>query len=336
MSSVDGPFASRAATYAAMGLQVFPVAPIGHGTGKMNGKEPYPGTHALKDATTDLQQIANWAERYPDANIGLACEMSGLVVVDVDLDLDDPVDAKRWEAFRSDNQIPATFTQRTPGGGLHLFFQSAPGARYPSSLQDAEGKVADIRHNAYVVMEPSIALSSRRDEPGTYKIIDDRPPVPAPDWLAAELRNGVGSAAQDDQLDQLGRDVRDFIRKEKDDRLLRLLQNKRNTIKHRDEWRDLGFGIKAGYAGTRWEREAEIAWIAFSARWEAPPGTTMANFEENAQRLWDSADENRRRGVGPATANMILSKLPDLPDETVKPVVPAELGEVRTKKKKKK
>jgi hypothetical protein len=120
------------------------------------------------------------------------------------------------------------------------------------------------------------------------------------------------------------------VRKEKTDRLLRLLQNKRNTIKHRDEWLSLGLALHAGYAGTRWEFEAMVAWVEFSARWEATSGTKRANFEENAQRVWDDAQANRRGGVGPATANMILSKLPDLPDVTIEPVIPAKSKKERS------
>jgi hypothetical protein len=47
------------------------------------GKVPLTG-HGFKDATRDEGQIRQWWEATPDANIGVACGQSGVVVLDID------------------------------------------------------------------------------------------------------------------------------------------------------------------------------------------------------------------------------------------------------------
>lgn len=42
--------------------------------------------HGFKDATTDRAQIQAWWQRWPNANIGIACGAAGWVVIDVDLE----------------------------------------------------------------------------------------------------------------------------------------------------------------------------------------------------------------------------------------------------------
>ncbi|MCA0044107.1 bifunctional DNA primase/polymerase [Celeribacter litoreus] len=319
-SGSNHPFETAAASYAQKGLSVFPVAPIGQGPKRQDGKEPYPGTRGFRDASSDPEQIAAWAKQYPDANIGLACELSDLVAVDVDLDLDDPEQNARWERYRAANDLPPTFEQRTAGGGLHLVYKASKGAKYPGKLEDGEGKIADIKFNGYILLAPSIAQSGRRDTPGTYELLNDCEPVEAPDWLSNARPKGRTSPPANGPLAQLARDAREFARKETDDKLIQLLQSKRNTIASRDEWLRLGFGLHAGYVGTKWETEALLAFIKFSERWEAPRGTRMADFGENAEEVWRKAVAQKQGGVLPATAHMILKKLPDLPPADVKPV----------------
>ena len=159
--------------YTRLGWSLFPVAPIGKGIKRLDGKEPYPGSHGFKDATRDPSQIDQWWGKTPEANVGLACAASGLVVLDVDLDLDDEEDAARWDKFCTEVELPDTFTQRTPGGGLHFVFNAEPGVQYPGSIDDAAGKIADVKHKGYILLAPSVAQSGRRTAPGSYEIVDD-------------------------------------------------------------------------------------------------------------------------------------------------------------------
>ena len=77
-----------------LGLAVFPC----------KGKVPLI-EHGYKDATTDLETIAEWWRRWPSANIGLAMAPNGLIAIDVDprhggtlAALDLPAELKTWRA----------------------------------------------------------------------------------------------------------------------------------------------------------------------------------------------------------------------------------------------
>ncbi len=71
--------------YASLGLAVFPLQP---GT-----KTPLT-SHGCYYATTDQNQIRDWWEQNPDANIGIAAgqKSGGLVVIDMDKDEDRGID----------------------------------------------------------------------------------------------------------------------------------------------------------------------------------------------------------------------------------------------------
>jgi len=314
-----------ALNYSKREWNLFPVAPVGRGRGGGNGKKPYPGTKGFKDASNDPEQISAWWDEKPDANIGLSCAASGVAVFDLDLDLDQEEDAKRWEDFRAKNDLPDTFTQRTPGGGLHFVYRAEAGAEYPSAIEDEHGKIADIKFNGYIVLAPSVARSGRRESAGPYETIDDRAPVSAPPWRTTTKRkpkSPATAADEDDEWSLAGRAIHEARRQETSDRLLNLLKGARNTLHKRDDWLKLGLAIHAGYAGTRWEREAHDAWIEFSERWEAPFGKQHADFAANADRVWRDADAGRLDGVMPSTAQMILSILPKLSPPDVRPVKP--------------
>lgn len=60
---------------ASRGYHVFPCRP--------GRKEPLT-SNGFKDATRDERKILHWWTSHPDANIGIACEASGIVVLDID------------------------------------------------------------------------------------------------------------------------------------------------------------------------------------------------------------------------------------------------------------
>src|SRR5688572_1443537 len=47
------------------------------------GKHPI-GGHGLHDATSGAPRVGQWWKQWPNANIGIACRASGLLVLDVD------------------------------------------------------------------------------------------------------------------------------------------------------------------------------------------------------------------------------------------------------------
>ena len=68
------PLREHAIDHALRGWHVFPLKP--------KSEEPL-FADGLEIASSDLQQVKNWWDQYPDANIGIACEASRIVVLDI-------------------------------------------------------------------------------------------------------------------------------------------------------------------------------------------------------------------------------------------------------------
>lgn len=136
-SRIDGQTvaADYAEAYARNGWYVLPVHP--------GAKRPQT-RHGHKDATRDLGKIRAWWKRTPHANVGVAVEPSGLIVVDID-----PRNSGTLDALPT---LPPTLTAHTGGGGLHLFF------RRPTPCPRLPGKLApgiDLKSDGYVLVAPS-------------------------------------------------------------------------------------------------------------------------------------------------------------------------------------
>lgn len=130
--------------YAKSGWQVFPLVP--------KSKKPLT-TRGIKDATTDVQQVEAWWNRWPNANIGVACgEESGIHVVDVDVDKERGIDGWKTVAdFSSDGKLlPVTVCQTTPRGGAHFFYKTKTRPRNKNSFKHG----IDIRSEGYYVLLP--------------------------------------------------------------------------------------------------------------------------------------------------------------------------------------
>ena len=116
------------------------------------GKRPLT-EHGFKDATTDPRRIHMWWSRWPQANIGMPTgERSGVFVLDVD-DL-----GALAELEAQIGKLPATWTVRTPSGGLHLYFQHVEGVtNSPGGLPNG----IDVRgQGGYVLVPPSSGYRS--------------------------------------------------------------------------------------------------------------------------------------------------------------------------------
>lgn len=114
--------ATQAEAYAEMGLYVLPLKP--------GGKEPLTA-NGLKDASNDIATVATWWEQWPDANIGVACAPSGLVVVDIDRHGEVDGFATFRDLEQKHGVMPDCPMQATGGGGIHRIYRARPGARYP-------------------------------------------------------------------------------------------------------------------------------------------------------------------------------------------------------------
>ncbi len=183
MTAPKSPIHAAALEYAARGWHVFPIEGARPGDPE-SGKRPYPGLYNGKDsATTDPRVIDLWWTNWPDANVGIACEPSGLVVLDVDTG---PVKDKtgkvvgnkqgRESLAEFDAELPATLTALTGGGGLHALYTESEAAVQRLGFRPG----LDLIGKGYIVAAPSKHYTG-----GEYRWHQIVRPVPLP----AVLRN---------------------------------------------------------------------------------------------------------------------------------------------------
>lgn len=137
------------------------------------GKHPRTA-HGKDDATTNQDQIRQWWERWPDANIGLRCEPFLVLDVDPRNGGDESLDA--LFSTEADRDGFDTLEACTGGGGRHFYFQPLPKPIKRKSIADG----LDIKSaSGYVVAPPSLHQSSLR-----YRWVDLETELsPAPEWL---------------------------------------------------------------------------------------------------------------------------------------------------------
>lgn len=181
-----------ALAYAAIGHYVFPC--------RARKKEPLT-EHGWKDATTDPDIIRDWWLKWPDANIGIACGPSNIVVIDLDSS----------EALRAVKMLglPQAPHART-NAGWHLYCSADQ--RRP--LQSRVGVLLglDVRAmGGYVIAPPSVHPSGIHYEWAPGRSLWDIPLPPVPQWLyekapqpgntdIARLANGAPDGMRDVSL----------------------------------------------------------------------------------------------------------------------------------------
>lgn len=171
---------SAALGYIQRGWAVFPL----HGPGRSTYCDcgdaacPSPAKHprtrnGLRDASKDPTQVRAWWGKWPQANIGVACGASRLVVLDVDprhggeLALAEIV--KRYGGAAHGALTPvmealtSTLTSETGGGGEHYVYHAAERASVRNST-DLDGlRGLDVRADGgYFVAAPSLHVSGAR------------------------------------------------------------------------------------------------------------------------------------------------------------------------------
>jgi hypothetical protein len=108
--------------------------------------------HGVLDASSDPLAVAEWWQRWPDANVGIATgAASGIYVVD----LDGPAAIEAWRALG----IAEGWASRT-GNGMHLVYSIAEPL---ASTHWRLGQGIDTRGDGgYIVAPPSLHYSGRR------------------------------------------------------------------------------------------------------------------------------------------------------------------------------
>ena len=111
---------SGATILAKLGKLVFPCGP-----------DKRPLVKWRECATTDLDQISDWRERWPNAMIGLPCgAANNLFVIDLDThkETGQPLGAASLAELGYSQLLEGPRVQ-TPSGGMHIYFQHWPGGR---------------------------------------------------------------------------------------------------------------------------------------------------------------------------------------------------------------
>ncbi|RPJ54370.1 MAG: hypothetical protein EHJ95_00280, partial [Methanobacteriota archaeon] len=150
------------------------------------GKHPIPKWKALQNRRLTREEVEIYWITFPYANIGAVTGPdSGIITLDVDLKEGVDGNTTIAEHRAAGYDVPATFTDAR-GDGLHLHY------RYPDGYTDEQkaqlrnvqdeklGGGLDIRAGGgQVVLAPSMHYSGER-----RRVVDSRPPVPVPQWIA--------------------------------------------------------------------------------------------------------------------------------------------------------
>jgi hypothetical protein len=233
-TDIQMPSWEAAQYYIGLGWSILPLFPTNDGGGCSCGNVhcTSPGKHPLSqlvprgvlDATTDQVTIEQWFAQWPDFNIGIALEPSGLVVV--------APDSESWLGKFKKLGLPATAHAVSGGGPGHRHYYYARPSGCPVHRICKSGEY-DILSGGYIVAPPSRHKSGR-----SYRwvgIPDDTGQLPdAPDWavemLAEAQARSLGIPAQslvpaDDRLLEDGRAVYDRVRSQLSDRIRVAIEN---------------------------------------------------------------------------------------------------------------
>lgn len=145
--------------YAHHGLYVFQLVP--------NGNSPVADSHGHLDATNDPDVVRVLWNEFPNRNVGINLERSGLYCVDVDpRNGGEPMDS--WPDWKTE-PLPLTWTETTPGGGWHHVFDASAvdGARFKKELWPG----VDVKYNGFIAVAPSWRGLHQ------YRVSEARPPV---------------------------------------------------------------------------------------------------------------------------------------------------------------
>jgi hypothetical protein len=175
---------AAALCYVGLGIPVLPLHGVTDGrcgcgeAGCTNqGKHPIgrlvPQAHL--DATTDAKIIRRWFIEEPGANVGIALEAAGLVVIGPD--------SPEWDRIFQERGLPETTTVQTGGGEGHLHYYYRRPEGCPSRRICHSGKY-DLMSDGYVVAAPSMHRSGQRYE--ALSSFDQEIPE-SPSWAVAML-----------------------------------------------------------------------------------------------------------------------------------------------------
>lgn len=228
------------------------------------GKHPISNAapRGQNSATTDETTIGRWWAQYPSANIGVVLASSNLVAIDIDPRNGGHITIEEIEARHG--PLRSEVTQLTGGGGEHRVFCVPAGqhVQVPGTL----GLGVDVKHNGYIVVEPSRHISGQQYVwEASSDPLEGAVPSPLPDWVRSVR------PAQPPLEHPAARvlDTREVLE----------LQSALAVLDpdSRDNWKDVGMALHATGAG----QQAYGIWVDWSRQ--------SAKFDAADQlRVWRS------------------------------------------------
>ena len=286
--------------YAEDGFFVFPL--------KAGTKRP--AIKGYRTARWTVAQVRSWWQLEPDHNIGLCCDLNGLVVVDADTYKPECT----W-----DRDTPVTTMAATSArGGMHLYFDADPNLHFTGQL--AGHRAVDIKHHGFVAMPPSSF------EEGEYQWANDLGVEAAPAWLMASQKQAHGDTSDD--LTQLlsKMDMQAALVSGKDDayKYIDLLDRASNPASiDREDYFKVVAAMANAHVGTELEQLAREATADWVGRWQGSSKGSAADialFEKD----WDSVKPRPDHGVTIASLRYVLDKHQAAPVKKPAPLMTAE------------
>jgi hypothetical protein len=292
VSATRSPLLEAALTHAERGYSVFPTAP--------RGKRPLTA-NGFKAATRDEREILHrWVE-HPDANIGIACGASQIVVLDIDSKAGaDPQDVLgEFDIGRA----PLIYTGEAPEPsgkdpnslsgvrGAHVYFAGDVAGTNKLSIAGCE-----IRGRQHFVVAPPSIHPSGVVYQGTLPPVAELPSVP--DWLRAMVAAPNGNASAPTVAEMIPAGTRNSA-----------LASIAGTMRRR------GMSVKAIAAALQVENE-ERCWPPLPAAEVEQIATSIARYAPKAYspaEVAATADPGEQ-SAAPAKGKLQLPPTPELQD----------------------
>ena len=170
-----------------MGFHIFPL--------QAGSKRPFAGSWYDQTVST-LEGVSTAEAQYPGCNWAVNTGHSGLLVVDLDVDVDkgkDGVSAWSERTVLQGHGYEETLCVRTPRGGFHIYFKGVS-----SNSASKIGKDIDVRSAGGYVVAPGSSLPN-----GAYEVVTAKPIAAAPHWLVQAAGLPIDREGREDSIEEL-------------------------------------------------------------------------------------------------------------------------------------
>ena len=288
-----------ALNFASLELPVFPC--LAKPKGDKKAKSPHT-PQGFYDATTSLEQIKAWWEKWPDALVGLPTgATTGLSVLDGDIDSETGKPVGEQQIVENSLSHPEAVLIRTPSNGVHLIFSYLAGSK-TSSKQVASH--IDARGDGGYIVAPECIMPNGAQYTYEGRTLaealkaDDLPPYPLVkvEQATAREKERKKAAKHAENTTLNSASVSDFGKAKATD--VETLEATRAALAIapnmliREDWVKLAASLRAGF-GHRLRED----FIAFSCRYTNSDCTTA-----EAEHVWNSTIPNTVTTIAPALA----------------------------------